>query len=381
MARGQPPTVGTRPDNSVPGFGPAPAGRREFAVRLVMVVMAIIATYVLYELIDLVLLAFAAILVAITLQAAADPLVRTAGMRRGPALAISGTLMVMLIALIVAAFGAEIGSQMDFALERLPTAASELVRRLEELGISHQMLAELRDLAAGEKAALLAASVAADAVGIIAAGVLVIVTGVYLAAQPRVYFDGMLAFVSSARRRAAIEALCLDVSGELRHWLVAQIILMVLVGSLTGIGAWMLGLPAPMALGLIAGLFEFLPYIGPLLTTIPAIALGLAIDIETAMLMLGWIFIVQQLEGLFLTPMILNKAVRLPPAVSLLALVGAGLLLGTAGVLLAAPAAVVGYVIYRRMLGRRDAFASALPADPANLPPDIQHDVPPAAIL
>ena len=342
----------------VRSHGPEPtdasagAARREFAVRLAMVAAAVAIALVLYELKVLLLLLFAAALLAIVMHAAADPLVDRFGMRRAPALVASATLTAATIMAMVLAFGAEIAFQLDLALDHLPAAADELPRRLARLGIPSDMLTLLREQAAGERVALWVAGGISEVAGLVAAGVLVIVTGVYLAAQPSSYIDGGLALLP-ADRRIAVRLFLVEISVELKHWLVAQLALMAIVGTLTGLGAWALGLPAPLALGLIAGMLEIVPYVGPILTTLPACALGLAVGIEAAGMMLVWIFLVQQLEGLVLTPLILKRAVRLSPAVSLLALIGAGALFGPAGVVLATPGSVVGYVAYRRYVGRR----------------------------
>lgn len=336
-----------RSHNPEPASQDTCATRREFAVRLAMIAAAVAIALILYELVFLVLLLFAAALLAIVMHAAADPLVDRLGMRRAPALVASATLIAAAIVAMVLVFGAEIALQLDLALDHLPAAADELPRRLARLGIPPDVLTLLREQAAGERVALWVAAGISEA-----AGVLVIVTGVYLAAQPGSYIDGLLALLP-ADRRIATRVVLVEISVELKHWLVAQLALMAIVGTLTGLGAWALGLPAPLALGLIAGMLEVVPYVGPILTTLPACALGLAVGIETAGMMLVWIFLVQQLEGLVLTPLILKRAVRLPPAVSLLALIGAGALLGPAGVVLAAPGAVVGYVAYRKYVSGR----------------------------
>ncbi|WP_324827714.1 AI-2E family transporter [Qipengyuania zhejiangensis] len=321
--------------------------RGEFAVRLAMCALAVACALILYYLVGVLLILFAALLVALAIHALADPFVNRFDIRRGRALVASGMAIVLVPLAIVAAFGSELSAQMTLAVQNFPTTSAEIADLLAMSGIPPEMLARLGQLDIAEPLARFAAETVANAVELMAAGILAIATGCYLAAQPRTYLDGLLAFVS-LQRRMAIEAFCIDLSTELKHWLVAQIVLMVMVGTLTGLGAWILGVPAPLALGITAGLLEVVPYLGPVLATVPAFALGMSISIEVAALMMVWIFAVQQLEGLVLTPLVLKRAVRLPPAVSLLALVAAGILLGPVGVLLAAPAAVVGYVVYRR---------------------------------
>lgn len=352
---------GTGPSDAPPSIPSAPPmSRREFAVRTAIAVGIVAVALVLFELIGLLVLLFAAILVALVIHALADPLVHRLGMNRVLALWVCGMLGLLLPVFAALAFGSEITIQIEIASQRLPTSSEELSVLLVRAGVPVQIAQQVIDLEFAQTLAQLAARTLANAFEFVGAGVLVLFTGIYLAAQPTTYINGILVFASS-HRRSTTEELLRDISTELKHWLVAQLFVMVVVGTLTGLGAWLLGVPAPIALGIMAGVLEVVPYLGPILASIPATALGLSVGLDVAALMLGWIFLVQQFEGLLLTPLVLRKAVRLPPAVSLLALVAAGILLGPVGVLLAAPAAVVGFVAYRRLRQHREAMVPAPP--------------------
>lgn len=330
---------------------------REFAIRLGLVVLAVAATLLLHQLAYLLLLIFAAALLAIAAHALADLLEDRLGLTKGIALLTVGAFGALLPLAIGLAAGNEIGTQLEVAARRIPTSAAELSALLERAQIPPQLIERLVELNFVEALARLAGSLLSDASAFGAAAVLVIVIGIYLAVQPATYLDG-LSVLFPKRHRSALRDLGAEISIELKLWWKAQLCLMVMVGTLTGLGAWILGIPAPIALGFAAGMLEIVPYLGPILAAIPALALGLSVGVETAALMLVWIVVVQQLEGLVLTPMVLRRAVRLPPAVSLVALIAAGMLFGAAGVLLAAPGAVVIYVFYRRVRTRRLAAPS-----------------------
>lgn len=96
---------------------------------------------------------------------------------------------------------------------------------------------------------------------------MVVVGGIYLAAQPRFYRQGILLLVPR-NSRAAAAAVLDETAGALKLWLLGQLAIMVLVGTLTGLGAWLIGLPSALALGLLAGLLEFIPFLGPILTAV-----------------------------------------------------------------------------------------------------------------
>ena len=124
---------------------------------------------------------------------------------------------------------------------------------------------------------------------------------------------------------------------------------MVVVGLLTGIGLWALGMPSALTLGLMAGVLEFIPFAGPILSAVPAVLLALAVSPDLALWVLLLYFAVQQFEGYVLTPLVQQYAVDLPGVVLLFSLLAFGALFGTLGVILAAPLTVVTYVLIKRL--------------------------------
>ena len=120
-------------------------------------------------------------------------------------------------------------------------------------------------------------------------------------------------------------------------------------GLLTGLGLWALGMPSGLALGLLAGVLEFIPFAGPVLSAIPAVLLALAISPDLALWVLLLYVAVQQFEGNVLTPLVQQFAVDLPGVVLLFSLLAFGTLFGVLGVILAAPLAVVTYVLVKRL--------------------------------
>jgi predicted PurR-regulated permease PerM len=172
---------------------------------------------------------------------------------------------------------------------------------------------------------------------------LALVAGIYIAAQPRRYLDGLVILFPVRHRPSAREAL--RVAGVALHkWLVGQLVAMTLVGLLAGVGLWLLDVPSPLALALIAGLLEFVPVAGPFASAVPAILLALAIGWEKAALVAILYLGIQQIEGNLITPLVQQQSVDLPPALTLFAMVAFGLLFGLLGVLLAAPLTVCLYV-------------------------------------
>ena len=140
-----------------------------------------------------------------------------------------------------------------------------------------------------------------------------------------------------------------DSSRALQQWLVGQLIAMGIVGVLVGAGVWYIGLPSPMALGVIAALGEFVPILGPIVSALPALFLALSMDWTTVAWTLGLFFVVQQLESNMIMPLIQNRMVSLPPAIPLFAVLAFGLMFGLLGVVFATPLAVLTAVLVSRL--------------------------------
>jgi predicted PurR-regulated permease PerM len=138
----------------------------------------------------------------------------------------------------------------------------------------------------------------------------------------------------------------------LRLWLTAQLIAMIIVGVLTAAGLWLIGLPSALALGLISGLAEFVPVVGPVASVIPGLLIASSFGLETMLWTLAVYIIVQQVESNLVMPLLIGQAVNIPPALALFAVVGLSVLLGPLGLLFAFPLTVVADVAVRRLYVR-----------------------------
>lgn len=132
-------------------------------------------------------------------------------------------------------------------------------------------------------------------------------------------------------------------------WLKAQLISMTVVGLLVGLGLWLIGVPSALTLGLIAGSVEFVPLVGPIIAALPAVLLALAVGPETVLWIVGLYLLVQRVEGILLQPLLKQYTVDLPAVILLFALLDFGALFGALGIILAAPLAVVVYVLVKRL--------------------------------
>jgi predicted PurR-regulated permease PerM len=102
--------------------------------------------------------------------------------------------------------------------------------------------------------------------------VLVVMGGAFFAANPATYRNAVIKLLPPAQHARAADVLA-DCGEGFRLWLLGQLLSMTIVGALAGLGTWAIGLPAPFALGLFAGLMEFVPVLGPVIGAIPSLLL------------------------------------------------------------------------------------------------------------
>lgn len=196
--------------------------------------------------------------------------------------------------------------------------------------------------------------------------ILIVIGGVFLAADPGLYRRGAVMLLPK-RHHARIDDALLTCGGALRLWLVAELIAMAIVGVLAGLGTWAIGLPAPLALGLFAGLTEFVPVVGPILGAVPALLLALTQGSSAVLWTLLLFLAIQQLESNVITPLLQRRMVTIPPALLLFVVLALWLLFGALGVIFGAPLTVVGYVLVKKLYVRQTLGESTeVPGEPAS---------------
>jgi predicted PurR-regulated permease PerM len=181
-----------------------------------------------------------------------------------------------------------------------------------------------------------------------AAVVVIFFTGLFLAFDPTLYVRGLIRLVPPGYRVRFGEVIG-GIGYTLKWWLIGQSITMLVIATATSIGLWLLGVPLAFVLGVIAGLFNFIPNFGPLFSAVPATLLALTISPERAIGVIGLFLVLQNLEGNVLTPLIQRKAVDLPPALGIIAQILLGILVGAAGLILAWPIAAAVVIAVKMM--------------------------------
>lgn len=286
------------------------------------------------------LLIFSAVLVATLIRAAGAPF-RRVGMGDMPSVFLGLFLILAVLAACGFLFGAQLTEQFTEVAQQLPTAFEQARSLVEQVPFLNSFLTGTPDI---QSIMGRAVSFAFGAVGAVTNLVLVIVAAIYLALDPDLYMRGVEKLFPKSGGERVREAL--SASGQaLNQWLIAQFATMLIVGTLIWVGLMIVGVPSAAALGVISGLTNFIPLIGPFIGAAPGVLLALVQGSDTILWTIVVYVIAQQLEGNVLTPMIQKYAVSIPPAVLLFALAALGSLFGMIGVVVAAPLAVVLYVL------------------------------------
>ena len=301
------------------------------------------------------LMMFGAVVLAVIIRSVADPVIRTTRLPAGGVVVASVLLILGLIVLALTLFGAEIANQTAGVFARIPLGWA----RIEQLVQNQPFAVPLQEVTAqlGSHAGTalgwaqtFAMSVAAALTGLL----LVTVAGIYLALTPTKAREGLVALIP-VERRARVRHILDTIGRALKGWLRAQLIAMVAVGVMSGVGLWLIGVPSPVALGVLTALLNFVPIVGPILATVPAVLMGATVGWDQALFTLLLYFGVQQVESMVIVPLVQKNVASLPIIVTIFSVVAFGSLLGPLGVVLSGPLALTLFVLVI-MLYRQDVL-------------------------
>lgn len=306
-----------------------------------------VAAVILWRTAGVAMIAFGGVLLAIVLRTLARVFVRRLHLAESASLALAVALIAAALAAAGWLIGATLATELSGLVQQVPAALDKLRGWLSSQPAGRAILESFGDVDGLAPAARLA-GVTITAFGAIAHGLLVLVLGVYLAIDPGQYRRGLLHLLPARHRFAADRALS-AAGSALHRWLRGQLIAMAIVGIAIGVGLWALGVPFALSLGLLAGMLEFIAFIGPIAAAVPAILLGFGESPLTALYVALLYLVVQQVEAYVLMPLVQRWAVALPPALAILAVVVLGILIGLPGVLFGVPVVVAAIAIVQSL--------------------------------
>lgn len=303
------------------------------------------------------MLLFAAIVVAALVTAIVDWLGARFRLGRRMAFVLILGTGACLLSLLVWLSGPSIIGQFADLQTDLPQAVHQLIARIEVYGWGRWLLVQwsgYSQLSSSVSSAItriggIVLSTATVVSGLVLIGVL----GLYLAAEPEVYF----AYIQRAAPlayRTKLNACAEAAVRNLRWWVLSQMLSMTAVGVIVACGLWALGVPLAGTLGVIAALLTFIPNIGPILSVVPAVLLAVAISPTKGLLTVLLFLAVHFLEGNVITPLLERRIVRLPPALTMSAQLLLAVIAGPLGLALAAPFAAAALGVFDVLIPMED---------------------------
>lgn len=320
---------------------------------------------------DVLLLLFAGVLVAIFIDGIANWIRIHTRVGRGASIAIALLGLVLVFGVVGVYSAPDIADQVGQLGQELPRAVDAVRQQLDKHTWTKLILDQLpsaKELRSPGTGLLRRATGALSSTAVaLARMVLIAAIGVFLTLQPGLYRRGFLRLIPIRKRGRAADVLD-AVTNNLRGWLVGKVLSAIAIGVATWTGLQLLGIPLALILSVLAGVFSFIPNVGPVLAVVPAMLLGLlqspALALYVFLLYLG----IQIVETYLLTPWLAHRTADLPPALTLVTQILLGVLFGGMGVIMAAPVTAAGMVLMRMVyvedvLGDKGAQENLPPRD------------------
>lgn len=336
------PRVGNRCPEDLADRRASPSRNKYPSLAVGVALAMLLGLYLAGPVLHVLLGVFAGILIAVLLDAFASWLQQGLRIPRAWSLVLAIGTVLMALGGAVWLTGPHLADQIAELVQRIPNAISTVRSLLMRHDWSRALLANIPNqlLPLGPSVFWNITGVFSTVLGGVVTVIVALFVGVYVAVEPEVYIDGTLRLLPPVRRergREVLEAL----GHALRWWLLGRLATMTMVGILTWWGLSLAGVPVAAALGLIAGLLSFVPFLGPVLAAVPAVLVALVQSPSQMLVVLVVYAAVQSLENYLFTPLIQERVVSVPPAVPITAQVLLGVLFGVLGLILATPLAVV----------------------------------------
>lgn len=317
---------------------------------------------------DLLLLVFGAILAAVVFQSAGE-LLEKAGLRnKDVALGIGIVLCLAIVGLMGYLLTVQFGVQVAGLIDNLPETVAAIERAVGGNPVGAAVVKAVRAAVGG--------SAIADRLGLLITGtgevllnfLIVLVGGMFIAANPGPYRRAIIMLTPHGGRGTMGRALD-EMALALRLWLKAKLISMTVMGILIGGSLYLAGVEQWAALGLLGGISEFVPYVGPVVAMMPAIAIAAAQGGDVLTYTLVAFVAIRVIEAWMITPLVNRQVVNIPPALTLFVILGAGAVFGIYGVFFAGALLIVTYVGVRELY-LRDTLGEDIDGVPAEAKED-----------
>lgn len=321
-------------------------------MRVGIIAAIVLILLLMWYAVNVLLLIFAGILLSVFLRGLSDAVSRFTGLPPGWSLAAVILTILLTVGGLTWWLAPSVAEQAAELRRSLPESIKQGEAWLAQYGLGRQIIERMptfdEAIPNGADAFSRVTGIFSSTLSAVANFVIIVFVGIYLAVDGSVYTNGLVRLFPLYKRARAREVLD-ELGFTLWWWLLGKIAAMIIVGIVTWLCLMILGVPLALTLGLLAGLLDFIPNIGPFLAGIPAVLIALTVSPTTVLYVLVFFFVIQSAESYILTPILQQKTVKLPPAITIVAQVLLGVLVGGLGLILATPLAAVVFVLVRML--------------------------------
>ena len=316
--------------------------------RLILTIFVIAVAVSIYLSLDLLILAFGSMLGAITIHALADLYEHRLHVPKRAAVPMGMLSVVAAVAFLVWLVAWQFGEQINTLVTALPGLLQKLEHSMSQSPVGAKIVDAVTAAFAGSRIAKDAAGLLKGSVELLLNFILLIVGALFLAADPGIYKRGFLLLIPQSKRAAFSDAME-DTADTLRLWLRAQLIQMTTMGVMVGVGLAIADVPSAAALGFLAALSEFIPYVGPTAAMLPALGLAATQSNNALIGALVVYLVVRLIQSNFITPYVTARVIAIPPAMTLFTIIAIGMVFGLFGLFFSAALLVVFFTLIRSL--------------------------------
>jgi predicted PurR-regulated permease PerM len=309
---------------------------------IVVVLLLLKATF------SVLLLVLAGTMIAVFFRGLGSLIQRHSRLGEGWSVVISVVASLILLILLMWLVGAKIQAQVQQLSDTLPKTIENARVKLNQSSLGQKIASGISSPDAQKEMQGMIQTFFKGSFGILGDVYVVLFIGIFFTAAPDLYKRGIIRLVPRSGKKKANEILT-GIGTNLRKWLKGKLFAMLVVFILTSIGLLIMGMPMWLALALIAGLLNFIPNFGPLIALIPAVLVALMQSPVTALWVAGLYILVQVVESNFITPMVQQRLISIPPALIIIAQMLMAPLTGGWGLVLATPLMVILIVLVKKL--------------------------------
>lgn len=324
---------------------------REFIQKILIIIFFALILAVLWQGAEVILLIFTGFLLAIFLRTLSSILSRRTLLKGNLALIVVLISIIGLIALGVWLIAPSMQDQFDDLSNQLPRSFEEARQAISQYPLGRRIIAQIpspQQIVSNQSQSIFGrvTGIFSMAFDIVVNILIVLMTAIYFAFNPKSYYAGIIKLVPKTREKRA-RIILETIEYTLQRFLLGTFIAVTINGTITFLGLWFLGIPFAIPLAIIIAVFNLIPNLGPLAASIPAILIAFSISPTTALYVALLYLAVQNIDGFVTTPLVQQRAVAIPPVLIIAGQLLLAVIFGFLGLLLAVPIVAVVFVLVK----------------------------------